>query len=67
MSTTTPAPDVFFTSDPIVRFHRRITADLALAEMERAVLRLTRILEPQPSPRLRQERRSSRTGASRSH
>jgi hypothetical protein len=35
-------------SDPVARFHQRITADLALADLERAVRRLERSFQPGP-------------------
>ena len=44
-------------ADPITRFNQRIDVELSLGELERAVRRLGRHLDPAPSQPLRVRRR----------
>jgi hypothetical protein len=48
-------------ADPIARFHQRIDVELALGELERAVRRLGRHLEPTPIQRHPLRRRTRRS------
>jgi hypothetical protein len=48
-------------ADPIARFHQRVLAELELAEVERAVRRLGRHLDPKPVHRPSVSRRLRRS------
>ena len=50
-------------ADPALRFQRRVSAELALRDLERSVARLARRLEPQPCKPTTPPRRATRASA----